>query len=147
MFEGGRSHTMKKQINSLRGLDELIAEKVFDWSDFWHGPYNLMGYPPNERAMGIDAERCEVWEYSADLNTAWCLVEEMRRRGWFSQLTDLSLGKGYERYSVIFGHQSISPIVIYEASTLPIAICLAALKAEGIEVDLQVKGEGDRTTP
>jgi hypothetical protein len=63
-----------------RELDAWIAEHVMGWSDFWEGEGYVMGYPPNEQAMGIDGERAPVPPYSTDIAAAWQVVERMTAR-------------------------------------------------------------------
>ena len=124
------------QINSLRELDKLVAEKIFGWCDFWEntssiGYHYLMGYPPQEQAMGIDAERQEVWNYSTDIAAAWSIIEKL----YSANVSKLSNGAEFEAYLVttdgkanIDGHA--------KAKTIEVALCLAALRAKGIEVKL-----------
>ncbi|MBW4478605.1 MAG: hypothetical protein KME54_17535 [Tolypothrix brevis GSE-NOS-MK-07-07A] len=125
------------QLKSLRELDKLVAEQIFDWCDFWEntsssGYYYLMGYPPQEQAMGIDGERQEVWNYSSDIVAAWSITEKF----YSANISKLSNGTEFEAYLVttdgktnIDGHA--------KAKTVEVALCLAALEAKGIEVELE----------
>jgi hypothetical protein len=123
-------------IRSLRDLDKLVAEQIFDWCDFWENASSryLMGYPPQEQVMGIDGERQEVWSYSADIAAAWSITEKF----YSANVSKLSNGAEFEAYLVTTdGKANIDGYA--KAATAEIAICLAALKTKNIEVIL-----GDR---
>jgi Phage ABA sandwich domain len=73
--------------------------------------------------------------YSSDIRYAWQVVNEMNKKGFYFNLNqdsdfefDAIFSDGYyvedTTISVIFSHKSA-----------PLAICLAALKAVGVEVD------------
>lgn len=127
---------MKIKINSLRELDKLVAEKIFGWCDFWENTVNnsyqyLMGYPPQEQDMGIDAERQEVWRYSTELEPAWSITEKF----YSANISKLSNGAEFEAYLVTTdGKVNIDGCA--KAKSVEIALCLAALQTKGIEVEL-----------
>lgn len=83
----------------------------------------------------------ELPEYSIDMAEAWEIIEKLRERNQYVQCTDLSLDSGEEWWSWHFhDHASISgEYVSATASTAPIAICLAALKTVGVEVELKIE--------
>lgn len=115
-------------VQSLRQIDQLIAQHLFDWSDFWEGEGFVMGYPPDE--TGFEGERAEVWQYSEDLNAAWAIVDEFDDT--FTSIVIETYSEGWlcrisQDHDRIFQGQS---------RMAPIAICLAALKTKGIEVEL-----------
>ena len=119
------------KVNSLREIDKLVAEHIFGWTGFWEGVqgrHYLMGYSPVEQPIQIGySEREEVWYYSTNIKVAWNILnnfiyfnlEKIKKSDWEVWL---SPKEGLTRIST--------------ASTPELAICLAALKTKGIEVDL-----------
>jgi len=105
-------------VNASRELDLLVAEKVmgqkFDFNP-WKGemPKN------NGEAYGI------VLPYSTDIFAAWKVVEKMISEGLYLDL------RGLTAFTCNFGHPMQLP---REATSAPLAICIAALRAKGIEV-------------
>lgn len=127
---------------TARERDALVAEKVMGWIDFWEGEGFVMGYPPNEQAMGIEGERAPVPPYTTDIAAAWQVLERMTDPSRDDQCTfqmrritdwdDPTWG-----YDVRFGRKydpTRQPDRIAWAHTAPEAICIAALKAVGIGV-------------
>jgi hypothetical protein len=116
-----------------RELDKLVAEKVMGWVDFWTDGIFVMGYPPNEQAMGINAERAPVPHYSTDISAAWAAVEKMRGREYqFSLHANVFT---MPTYHVAFSHVEGTHGYRAESDTPALAICLAALRACGVEVE------------
>jgi hypothetical protein len=116
-------------MNTGRELDALVAEKVMGWRDVSDG----YGTPPE----------ATLWEaihiiphYSTDIAAAWQVVERMRDQGWTSHYTDLSLDSREPWHSWHFTGTTPpnGPTLSAQASTVPHAICLAALRAVGVEV-------------
>lgn len=119
---------MNNYLKNLRQIDKLIAEEIFGWSDFWESPknfYYLMGYPPEEQAMGLDAERQEVWNYSTDISAAWSIVDNF----YSAFIEKLSDKPKYSAY-LVSKDGPFSTDGSAEAQTVAIAICLAALRAK-----------------
>ena len=102
-------------MNAGRELDALVAEKVMGWTNvrfICHG-LSLRGE--------VDGEPSEkVPFYSVDIDAAWDVVEKIG--------TSFTLER-YNRWYVEFGDRYSAA-----ADTAPHAICLAALKAVGVEV-------------
>jgi len=89
-------------------LDSLIAKHVF----------NL---PP---------EHSEIPSWSTDLMSAWQIVEEMERKGfWLRLLTDWYPERNRVFVWFIPHNKHHNPFAEIYASTAPLAICLAALAA------------------
>lgn len=128
-----------------RELDALVAEHVMGWVDFWQrGEVVMMAYPPVEQSMGFDAERHPVPAYSTDIAAAWGVMERMRELGYEFEL--------YRRHINSLGVPSLHPMIqaifrggfrrdkprlrdyscLHEDDRL--AICLAALRAVGVEI-------------
>lgn len=129
-----------------RELDALIAEKVMDWKEvrfigqsFSLKPDNLEGRPPDyEKYEQAVIRKClvPIPNYSTDIAAAWLIIEEFKKREaaycieqhpcaeeptvWI--LTDKNMPEGM----VATDHQEH---ISATAATVPLAICLAALKA------------------
>jgi hypothetical protein len=118
-----------------RELDALIAEKVMGIETEYRKPC-----PSDERdwLMVKGGGRYEfVPSYSTDIKCAWLVVEKLRRQGIF-----LSVIPQIDNYAVyVWSNVGESdkyntyPLGTLEAETAPLAICLAALKACGVEVE------------
>lgn len=104
-------------ITDYRKLDALVAERVL-------GIEVLHEYGQDYYIKTEDGG-ASVSSYSTDIVSAWFLVEKIRLtlkpRG----------GRGWWASTGTFGW--------VEADTAPLAICLAALKSVGIEVELRVE--------
>lgn len=67
-----------------REKDARVAAAL-GWVDFWSGSdavcEYLMAYPPNEQAMGIEAERVPVPPFTTDRAACQTVLDEIARRG------------------------------------------------------------------
>src|SRR3990167_1498198 len=117
-----------------REMDALIAEKVMGWEKAvnswgngadigWNLP-SLLPHDPERRTWSRDP-----LPYSTDISAAWQVVEKTRvgvrpyGAGWIAESEDA--GRMYGN-----SYQAI-------ADTAPYAICLAALKAVGVDFKLE----------
>lgn len=103
-----------------RELDALVAEKVFG------EPLHYYGYDGLPR-------------YSADIAAAWFVVEKFRRgcNGMVAACVDLQVSDYpdvRDCFCKIYGPST--PESIASATEMPLAICLAALKAVGYNVEV-----------
>jgi hypothetical protein len=89
-------------------------------------PY-FQSYSPLERNPDTILREVHVYrEYSTNLELAWEIVERLSGQG------ALEIRREEGRWKASFGGQ---PAV--SATSAPLAICLAGLRARGIEVELQ----------
>ncbi len=92
-----------------------------------HDPYFQQfvvdGAPPTTVLMEVK----EFRRYSTDLNAAWDLVERFSDRS-----EPLQVRCEGRRWVAAFGPRQAT-----EAATAPIAICLAALRAKGVNVECE----------
>lgn len=119
-----------------REIDALVAEHVFGWQrwDTFHDkgqtrPVTMWFRPDYKYPI-------EAPQFSTDLLAAWQVVEKMNEAGWW--ITELRQKVVGYKWGVEFvkdgewmnidGHQ------LAGADTAQMAICLAALRAKGIEV-------------
>ena len=100
-------------------LDALVAEKVFGGkagASHWYLPHSGFEGP---------------W-FSKSIASAWLVVEKMRARGF-----EFLIGNSTTRWRVAFHrYRQVSD---FSDALAPRAICLAALKALGVELS---QGEG-----
>ena len=82
---------------------------------------------------------CFILDYAGDIKAAWEVVEKLNGDYLNHNIfTNLSIVKGYEhlsrkvRYFCHYGMKRADNMVF--AETAPMAICLAALKAVGVEI-------------
>lgn len=127
-----------------RELDALVAEKVMGWHSRITPEiptYPLIGpdraVPPGE-TLTKDRGYKEIPHYSTDIAAAWDLLKHLDTQGvWVYNLSNACenswsctlcqrVGPGY---SGLTYHQ------VWLVQTAPHAICLAALKAVGVEVE------------
>jgi hypothetical protein len=124
---------------SDRELDALVAEKVMGWrwlkDDERPGRWLQYGTSPG-RSPATGSEQV-VWGmmnrlplYSTSIADAWQVVEKMRAMGKEAELfwTDQGCEVFFARESSIHEGYGFT-------TTMPRAICRAALKAVGVEVE------------
>jgi Phage ABA sandwich domain len=97
---------------NLREIDRLVAEKV-------------MGWEAGKYAYGS-------WFPTTNIADAWKVVEKLSKDGFEFQVWREKNGK----YNVEFAKDFFYVFGFAESETAPLAICLAALKAVGVEVEV-----------
>lgn len=125
-------------MNPGRELDLLVAEKVFGYRPC-KGNHSYACQLPIGPCWIQEDGHGHMWEvncspYSTDIAAAWEVVEKLKE--------DWDLDISFRHYqsgiiSVVLYHQhpnlSMSQHV-GNATTAPLAICLAALKTEGVKI-------------
>lgn len=138
-------------MNAGRELDALVAEKVMGatWRNITKGGRKrCLSFVASRPLVTIEEKKTiyhgynqdNLPHYSTDISAAWEVVEEFRR-GWqhkkAAAVIDLHISDIVDMND---SHVSIyaPDIKKVEAwgNTIPLAICLAALKAVGVEVDI-----------
>jgi hypothetical protein len=111
-------------------INHLVAEHVMGWTKKpmyladKEGNSLYRWYAPNELVhLGL------LPEYSTRIECAWQVVEKMRADAW-DVLIDGTDDGSYDWWTVRFG--GCMPAV--QSTSIAKAICLAALKAKGVEV-------------
>lgn len=99
----------------LREIDFLVAEKVMD----------TYMYPGRVVCMPL---------YSSEIAAAWKIVSEL-----FKDDLVVTIGAYSDKHTEVT-IEGDDLIFYAEADTAPLAICLAALKAKGVEIE----GEGEK---
>jgi hypothetical protein len=127
-------------MDAGRELDALVAEKVMGWMRV-NSPHKITG--ANGEPSGLEpigggyATFAVVPHYSTDIAAAWQIVEMMERRGYWCQMrTPFQAGDGGDGFWAGFTPHGTSgwngrPDHWTDATILPLAICLAALRAVG----------------
>lgn len=119
-----------KVVQAGRDLDALVAEKVMGWR--WSGRYLV---PPADVETSFWDGSCNrdgvprfLPRYSTDISAAWGVVEKLR-----DEVAFLDILPAADHYIVKI--QSAHGTDYVTAETAPLAICLAALKVKGVDVD------------
>jgi len=122
-----------------RERDALVAEKVFGNKVSWFSLHvNSLGYEENlpdkdgdcpMQLMLADGEWSTIPKYTTDISAAWEVMEKMRKSGCLVSVHNVF--GGYRSTVVPHEHDAFWG----DAPTAPEAICLAALRAVGVDVD------------
>lgn len=114
-----------------RELDALIAEKVFGLKIEWEH------YAAGSRPMVIEEDvrgNKMAPHYSTQIADAWLVVEKMKTNNYCFTLYD-----AYDpEWAALFSPRD-AELNLAEAATAPLAICLSALKAVGVETDDEIR--------
>ena len=118
-------------IKTLRELDALIAEKVMGWK-----------FIKKHSWLRPNGVKHILHPFSRSFENAWAVVEKMQSFGYTFEICDYGDTK---EYGVEF-HKYVGGDIEWERYSVAnkdvkIAICLAALKAKGIEVELNLGGD------
>lgn len=112
----------------LRKIDALVAEYVMEWK---HYPNNRNGF----NWQAADEGYYELPEYSTDIKAAWEVVEKMKSFETGFALITLNDQFKELKWIAKFTLLKPKPHMKFEMNkSAPLAICLAALKAKGVEV-------------
>ncbi|MFS0643867.1 BC1872 family protein [Siminovitchia sp. 179-K 8D1 HS] len=118
-------------MSNLREIDRLIAEKVMGWDTEEFKNICIIRAYAEDEVISIPDDFCP----SEDIKDAWVVVENLKREG-----TYLVVCPEKEKYAVNVwvddGKDRCIPYTSVEADTAPMAICLVALKAVGVEVEV-----------
>jgi len=116
-----------------RKIDALVAEKVCGWTigDVWSSP------PPDPkrvRNMNVETKNSPWPRYSTTGDGILLVIEEMRGKGWPEWQVQSCLDRP-DKTGARFRMDGVGTWVEWRnADTAPMAVCLAALKALGVEV-------------
>ena len=115
-----------------RELDALIAERVMGW-ELDDLPEGVVWEGNSETGGGVTA-RTAVPRYSTDIAAAWEVVEKIRGAGFTFSLWD-NANQYAAPWDCRFTHRDdVGQKGIAIEGTAPHAICLAALRAKGVEI-------------
>lgn len=105
----------------LRKIDAKIAEHVMGW---------------NLEDIAIRINRFEVFHPSTNIAAAWEVVEKMREDLFFFALQNLTIQTTLNNKNIavfIPDGPSRNLKFVADAETMPLAVCLASLKAKGVK--------------
>lgn len=114
-----------------RELDALIAEKVMGYDvKTWNEVYEVAKRKEDIPVIVLEEKQCRsIPRYSTNISDAWQVVEELSAYYGVEVYQDKVVPCECNVYHL--GSRKSRAI----ADTAPLAICLAALKAVGVEVD------------
>ena len=122
----------------LTRIDRLVAEKVMGW----HTGFISDGRWIVKKEWwlskdGLAQEIVYKWHPTTDISRAWMVVEKMEPEYHWTIRTPFDKGDRYSAGLTPLGFTGWNGIPDYlvNADTAPLAICLAALKAKGIEIN------------
>lgn len=121
-----------------RQIDIAIAEKVMGWKGIKRGEnpgFDYVGKKPLSDGQN-SRDNYLIPPYSTDIAAAWQVVEKMRLLGWRFEIFDTvrhswwaRFGRGeFNHYENEWDEEHIA-----DENSCTLAICLAALKAVGVE--------------
>lgn len=116
---------MASLLPLLGQLDALVAERVMGWSVRRDGN----SYYCTQKNGGFFVPR-----FSSDMGAAWQVVEELAKNGLVVEIRHNAKGK-FQVTGVNCWRETRRPEEVIDPSA-PIAICLAALRFVGVEVEL-----------
>ena len=129
-----------------RKLNILIAKNVMGWTHWencndgdWEGPDDVTFFANFSGEFGLAVyepgydEPTFYFAPSTDLQDAWDVVEKMKDKSWLITIQNChdKTGHNYQWCVIMANNDPESEAVEGMASTVPLAICLAALKAVG----------------
>ncbi len=117
-------------VKAGRELDVEIELRVFGLEPAWYAGKEIYSSQAVAETYAVSNDvhwgRVQPKPYSVSIEQAWVVVLKLIADGWLPELEYSSKRGGY--WDVCLGHMSLD--AIYErGTTLPHAICLAALKA------------------
>lgn len=119
---------MKK---TLREIDALIATEIMGWRLVLNSSGEQVGVccPPYWFPVSPP-------KYSSDISAAWEVVEKMALIGFEDFNLDTSYVPGGWKWTCYFFDSLGKDAESRRRDTAPLAICIAALKTKGIEVEV-----------
>jgi len=119
-----------------RTIDKLIAVHLFSWKKWtFHNPSRSGGIafsheglvPPEYDGSDLQHLSMIMPHYSSDIAAAWMVVEKLIELGFYPAI--------WIKPGVVQVYDKDERCIVEEKAAVPMAICLAALKAVGVEVD------------
>jgi hypothetical protein len=116
---------------NLREIDRLVAEKVMGWKPFYDDG-DLISFITEFGTLFFSDDDESEWNPTINIADAWQVVEKLKiavipqadespkNMRYLAEIDDRPLGKHYEVF----------------AETAPLAICLVALKAVDVKVNV-----------
>lgn len=119
-----------------REIDAMVAEKVMGWTKAEPLDGRSRAWPPDCK-IKMWPHGISIPPYSTDIASAWEVVERMGRWHGFDFIVRTTGGlygkKEWEAGWYEDGFEGPESRAVADADTVPMAICLAALAAAGVE--------------
>lgn len=119
---------------NLREIDRLIAEKVMGWEPVYDDG-DLISFVTEFGTLFFSDDDESEWSPTIDIADAWKVVEKIIEQFGSYSLTKIKDG-GHYCEVLYWNHGAFDVIAEAEAKTAELAICLAALKSVGVEVEV-----------
>jgi hypothetical protein len=118
-----------------RDIDALVAEHVMGWTNNWDNPgrggmWGIMDWIEKDDGTRTPVRAADFPSYSGDIESSWEVVEKLANDGY--QVTVSVYKDGCHVDCGIPRPGTWEPKRSF-AKTVPMAICLAALRAKGVE--------------
>jgi len=119
-----------------RKIDSLIAEHVFGLELSDNGYFKYYGYPNKNFENPSDWGNREIPTYSTDISSAWFVVDELseefefRLWGPHRRMKD----EDWDKWECEFTNITTKAWYSERSESATMAICLASLKALGVEI-------------
>ncbi len=117
-------------------LDALVAEKVMGWTFYRQRLHPNHTFLTQTWRTEHGSIMPSMWTPTTEIAQAWEVVERMVKLGWNVRIMNYGIAPELpdcEPWRCDFIR--VGALSIKAASALPLAICLAALKAVGVEVE------------
>ena len=105
-----------------RDIDKLVAEKVMGWVD-GVGERKDLSYSPDLGFCSPD----DLPHYSTDISAAWQVIEKLKEQFVFILWPNSNIAQ-------ICHNETEEYLADVKTDSMALSICLAALKAVGVEV-------------
>lgn len=117
---------------NLRKIDALVAEKVMEWTDC----DEYFGCPPEQPDDGFHI--ASLPHFCTDLSNAWEVVNRLTGQEWSFKLEYSEIYGWIATFAPRAQHWKSCQCMAYvgQGETAPLAICLAALRAMGTDVEV-----------
>lgn len=114
-------------------INKLVAEKIFNWKRWkFQNPSRTPGViafeyetlvPPEYDGTDLQHLSMTIPDYSSDISTAWRVVEKLIELGFYPAI--------WVKPGIVQIYDHDEKIIAEEKEAIPLAVCLAALKAVG----------------
>ncbi|WP_199426265.1 BC1872 family protein [Thermaerobacillus caldiproteolyticus] len=115
---------------NLREIDRLVAEHVMGWEPVYDDG-DLISFVTEFGILFFSDDDEREWSPTIDIADAWQVVEKLNEDDF-----DFQVWREKGKYNVEFSKDFFYLYGFAESETAPLAICLAALKAVGVEVEV-----------
>jgi uncharacterized protein (DUF1330 family) len=121
-----------ESVKAGRELDALVAEKVMGYKIGWLTEYGFKK-EFERKVIALKGDRYDnIPRYSTNISDAWQVVEKVGKEFLVRKRLE---GNDYRAFIITFDNYLGHKEYYAHAKTAPLAICLAALRAVGYEIE------------